>query len=174
MHDCFTRELKDGARPIDPDPIDPGQPLRCHRRRLRHRSPATELYQIKGFPYTLDDLLGDPSTGRHPSQRPLRDAAADLQHVSPLPCAARLPRRAGDLHLGRHLERQSDRAQAGREAVLQERARGDAIRRSPLPDTPSRWCRSRRSGGQHPAAFPRCAAATCGIAGRMSFPAMRH
>ena len=33
-----------------------------------------------------------------------------VEHVSPLPCASRLPRRAGHLHLGRHLERQPDRA----------------------------------------------------------------
>jgi phosphatidylserine decarboxylase len=57
MHDCFVRELKDGARPID----------------SRHEilvSPCdaivgacgaiagTSLFQAKGFPYTLQDLLG--------------------------------------------------------------------------------------------------------------------
>ena len=36
LHDCFIRELKDGARPVDPDPADPGQPVRRDRRRLRH------------------------------------------------------------------------------------------------------------------------------------------
>ena len=35
LHDCFIRELKDGARPVDPDPGDRRQPLRRHRRRLR-------------------------------------------------------------------------------------------------------------------------------------------
>ena len=39
-------------------------------------------------------------------RRPLRDAAADVQHVPPLPRPARLPGRAGHLHLGRHLEHQ--------------------------------------------------------------------
>ena len=58
MHDCFTRELKEGVRPID-------------RRADVLVSPCdaivgacgtiagTELYQAKGFPYTLDDLLCD-------------------------------------------------------------------------------------------------------------------
>ena len=35
MHDCFIRELKDGARPIDAPRGYPGQPLRRDRRRLR-------------------------------------------------------------------------------------------------------------------------------------------
>jgi phosphatidylserine decarboxylase len=59
MHDCFTRALKDGARPID-------------RRADILVSPCdaivgacgtiagTELYQAKGFPYALEDLLCDP------------------------------------------------------------------------------------------------------------------
>jgi phosphatidylserine decarboxylase len=56
LHDCFVRELKDGARPVDPDsqvlvspcdgivgafgPID-----------------GSELLQAKGFSYTLEDLF---------------------------------------------------------------------------------------------------------------------
>jgi Phosphatidylserine decarboxylase. len=48
----------------------------------------TELFQIKGAPYSLLDLLGDPAGGA-PPQRPLPDAAADLQHVSPLSRALR-------------------------------------------------------------------------------------
>jgi phosphatidylserine decarboxylase len=58
MHECFVRELRDGARPID-------------RRADILVSPCdaivgacgeiadTELFQAKGFPYTLDDLLCD-------------------------------------------------------------------------------------------------------------------
>ncbi len=58
MHDCFTRELKEGVRPID-------------RRADVLVSPCdaivgacgmiagTSLYQAKGFPYTLQDLLCD-------------------------------------------------------------------------------------------------------------------
>jgi phosphatidylserine decarboxylase len=57
MHDCFTRELKDGARPIDGDPnvvISPCDAIVGACGRIE----GTELLQIKGFPYTLEDLLG--------------------------------------------------------------------------------------------------------------------
>jgi phosphatidylserine decarboxylase len=57
MHDCFTRELKDGARPITQDvdamtsPVDAivgaYGPIR-----------GVDAFQAKGFPYTLQDLLG--------------------------------------------------------------------------------------------------------------------
>jgi phosphatidylserine decarboxylase len=59
MHDCFTRALKEGTRPID-------------RRADILVSPCdaivgacgaiagTSLYQAKGFPYALEDLLCDP------------------------------------------------------------------------------------------------------------------
>jgi phosphatidylserine decarboxylase len=59
MHDCFIRELKPGARPIDQDPavlVSPCDAIvgACGR------MVGTELLQIKGFPYRLEDLLGDP------------------------------------------------------------------------------------------------------------------
>jgi phosphatidylserine decarboxylase len=63
LHDCFTRELKAGARPVEMDPgilvspcdaivgasgfVDDGQML-----------------QIKGMAYSLDDLLGDKDHAR--------------------------------------------------------------------------------------------------------------
>jgi phosphatidylserine decarboxylase len=63
MHDCFTRELKPGARTID-----------CREHILS--SPcdaivgacgpieATQVFQAKGFPYTLGSLMGfTPRTG---------------------------------------------------------------------------------------------------------------
>jgi phosphatidylserine decarboxylase len=59
LHDCFIRELKPGARPIDErrdvliSPCD-GDVTACGTVR------GTELVQAKGFTYTLDDLLGDP------------------------------------------------------------------------------------------------------------------
>jgi phosphatidylserine decarboxylase len=59
MHDCFTRELKDGARPIDADPtvvVSPCDAIVGACGRIE----GTELLQIKGFPYTLEDLLGTP------------------------------------------------------------------------------------------------------------------
>ncbi len=58
LHDCFVRELKDGARPVDPDPRILVSP--CDAVVGAHGTVAdTLLYQVKGFPYTLDDLMGD-------------------------------------------------------------------------------------------------------------------
>jgi phosphatidylserine decarboxylase len=59
LHACFTRELKEGARPIDPDPSVITSPCdaivgACGR------IDGSELIQAKGFPYTLHDLLVDP------------------------------------------------------------------------------------------------------------------
>ena len=59
MHDCFTRELKDGARPLDVDPsvlISPCDAIVGAGGAIA----GTELFQVKGFPYTLQDLLGEP------------------------------------------------------------------------------------------------------------------
>jgi phosphatidylserine decarboxylase len=58
LHDCFTRELKDGLRPYDPDPQVVASPsdaiIGAHG-----RIEDTELFQIKGANYSLKDLLGD-------------------------------------------------------------------------------------------------------------------
>jgi phosphatidylserine decarboxylase len=63
MHDCFTRELKGGARPIDGDPAVLTSP--CDAIVGASGTIAgTELYQIKGFPYSLTDLLGDSASVR--------------------------------------------------------------------------------------------------------------
>jgi phosphatidylserine decarboxylase len=59
MHDCFTRELKDGARPIDADPallVSPCDAIVGASGAIA----GTDLLQIKGFAYTLQDLIGDP------------------------------------------------------------------------------------------------------------------
>jgi phosphatidylserine decarboxylase len=58
LHDCFIRELKDDARPIDYQPdilVSPCDAIigSCGV------VDGNKLYQAKGFPYTLDDLLGD-------------------------------------------------------------------------------------------------------------------
>jgi phosphatidylserine decarboxylase len=60
LHDCFIRELKPGARPIDQDPAVLASPCdaivgACGRLE------GIQLLQAKGFPYTLYDLLGDPA-----------------------------------------------------------------------------------------------------------------
>lgn len=64
LHDCFTRQLKDGARPVNGDPDMLASPSdgivgACGA------IAGTELIQAKGFPYTLLDLLGDPQLVEH-------------------------------------------------------------------------------------------------------------
>jgi phosphatidylserine decarboxylase len=59
MHDCFTRELKAGARPIDARTdvlVSPCDAIVGACGSIA----GTRLYQAKGFPYTLQDLLCDP------------------------------------------------------------------------------------------------------------------
>ena len=58
LHDCFTRQLKPGARTVDPDPAVLTSP--CDAIVGAHGSvEGTTLYQVKGFPYDLMDLLAD-------------------------------------------------------------------------------------------------------------------
>jgi phosphatidylserine decarboxylase len=58
MHDCFVRELKDGARPVDRDPAILTSPSDAIVGACGSIA-GTELYQIKGFPYSLAELLDD-------------------------------------------------------------------------------------------------------------------
>ena len=120
LHDCFTRELKDGARPIETDPDVLVEPLRCDRGRLRQRCRGPTVLQAKGFPYPLMDLLGDADAGRYyrGGQFATLRLTSSMYHRFHAPL--RLPRRTGQLHLRRHLERESHRAAARRAAVLQE------------------------------------------------------
>jgi len=58
MHDCFIRELKDGKRPIDSGAkilVSPCDAIigACGT------VVDTTLHQIKGFAYSLDDVMGD-------------------------------------------------------------------------------------------------------------------
>jgi phosphatidylserine decarboxylase len=58
LHDCFIRELKDGARSVDARAdilVSPCDAIigACGK------VAGTELFQAKGFPYTLQDLLCD-------------------------------------------------------------------------------------------------------------------
>jgi phosphatidylserine decarboxylase len=60
LHACFTRELKPGARRVDPDPGVLTSPCdgivgACGA------IAGTELLQAKGFPYSLRDLLHGPA-----------------------------------------------------------------------------------------------------------------
>jgi phosphatidylserine decarboxylase len=59
MRDCFTRELKEGARPIDPDPdvlVSPCDAIVGASGKVLENV----LLQVKGYPYTLQELLCDP------------------------------------------------------------------------------------------------------------------
>ena len=58
VHDCFTRELREGARPLDTRPtalISPCDAI------VGASGTITDgcLLQAKGFPYTLESLLGE-------------------------------------------------------------------------------------------------------------------
>jgi phosphatidylserine decarboxylase len=58
LHDCFIRQLRDGARPVDGDAqilVSPCDAVVGACGTIA----GTELLQIKGFPYTLQDLLCD-------------------------------------------------------------------------------------------------------------------
>ena len=58
MHDCFTRELKPGMRTVDTNPAVMASPSDAI---LGAHGPinGTQVFQAKGFPYTLEDLIGD-------------------------------------------------------------------------------------------------------------------
>lgn len=58
MHECFVRELKEGARPLERDPsilTSPSDGIVGACGRIE----GVTLVQAKGFPYTLMDLLAD-------------------------------------------------------------------------------------------------------------------
>jgi len=65
LHDCFTRELRDGARTVDADPqqlCSPCDAIVGAGGRIQNGI----VYQAKGFPYRLQDLLIDPDlVARH-------------------------------------------------------------------------------------------------------------
>jgi phosphatidylserine decarboxylase len=59
MHDCFTRALKPGSRPIDMDPdvlVSPSDGIIGASGSVQDN----QALQIKGLSYALDELLGDP------------------------------------------------------------------------------------------------------------------
>jgi phosphatidylserine decarboxylase len=64
LHDCFTRQLKDGARTVDPDPDALTSPCDA----LVGACGTVEngmVLQAKGFPYPLADLLCDDELVRY-------------------------------------------------------------------------------------------------------------
>src|SRR5579864_2688687 len=93
LHDCFTRELKPGLRPSDPDPEVVVSP--CDAIVGAHGAIAgTELFQVKGAPYSLLDLLGDPAlaeTHRNGRFVTLR-LTSSMYHRFHAPCDGRIER----------------------------------------------------------------------------------
>ena len=60
MHDCFIRQLKDGVRPVDRSAeilVSPCDAIVGATGTIA----GTDLYQVKGFPYSLEELLCDPN-----------------------------------------------------------------------------------------------------------------
>jgi phosphatidylserine decarboxylase len=91
LHDCFTRELRPGLRPSDPDPSIVVSP--CDAIIGAHGAIAdTELFQVKGAGYSLMDLLGDPAlveahrNGRFITMR----LTSSMYHRFHAPCDARI------------------------------------------------------------------------------------
>jgi phosphatidylserine decarboxylase len=60
LHACFTRELKSGARPVDPDPRVITSPCDAIIGASGHIH-GDELIQAKGFLYSLQELLLNPA-----------------------------------------------------------------------------------------------------------------
>jgi phosphatidylserine decarboxylase len=59
LHDCFIRELKEGARPVDASPdtlVSPCDAIVGACGAIE----GTKVYQAKGYPYRIDELLCDP------------------------------------------------------------------------------------------------------------------
>lgn len=60
LRDGFTRALRPGARPFDPDPAVVASP--CDAIVGAHgRIDGERLWQVKGYPYTLGELIDDPA-----------------------------------------------------------------------------------------------------------------
>jgi phosphatidylserine decarboxylase len=91
LHECFIRELRPGARPIDRNPAIVTSP--CDAIVGAHgRVEGTRVFQAKGFPYSLQDLFGDPALVaryRDGSYVTLR-LKASFYHRFHAPCDARL------------------------------------------------------------------------------------
>ena len=63
VHDCFTRELREGSRPIDADPAVLASPCDAIVGACGTVL-GNDLIQAKGLVYRLDELLCDPALAR--------------------------------------------------------------------------------------------------------------
>ena len=87
LHDCFIRELKEGSRPLDRDPSTLVSPCDAIVGACGAIS-GTELMQVKGSAYELEDLLQDrelAASYRHGSYVTLR-LTAGMYHRFHAPC----------------------------------------------------------------------------------------
>ncbi len=64
LQECFTRELKPGARPIEPDPALLASPCDAIVGACGAVQ-GTQVFQAKGFPYTLQELFGGGPEAAH-------------------------------------------------------------------------------------------------------------
>lgn len=91
LQDCFTRRLKPGARPVDPDPDALVSP--CDAVIGMHgRVDEGLLLQAKGMVYRLEELVGDPAHAaahQNGSYVTLR-LKSSMYHRFHAPCAGRL------------------------------------------------------------------------------------
>ena len=154
LHDCFTRELRPGLRPADPDPSVVASPSDGIIGAFG-KIADTELFQIKGAPYSLLDLLGDPAlVEQHRNGRFLTlRLTSSMYHRFHAPYDARIERVTfihGDVwNVNPIALKRVERLFCKNErAVLQTRL---VVRRGA-----DAGAGRRHSGRQHPAAFPRC------------------
>lgn len=93
LRDCFVRELRAGARPIDPAADVLTSP--CDAIVGAHgRVQGTTVFQAKGYPYRLEELLGDPALVeryRDGTYATLR-IKSSFYHRFHAPCEGRLER----------------------------------------------------------------------------------
>jgi phosphatidylserine decarboxylase len=61
LHDCFIRELRNDARPVNADPSILTSPCDAIVGACGPIA-GTQVFQAKGFPYSVEDLLGDTPT----------------------------------------------------------------------------------------------------------------
>lgn len=91
LHECFTRELRPGARPLDPDPDVLVSPCDAVVGEFGDVA-GLEVLQAKGFPYTLVELMaGADRAERHRDGRyvTLR-LKSSMYHRFHAPCAGRV------------------------------------------------------------------------------------
>lgn len=64
LHECFTRELREGARPVDTDPATLTSPCDAIVGACGRIDDSGQVFQAKGFPYALHELIGDSPRAR--------------------------------------------------------------------------------------------------------------